>query len=98
MKTSFEQKGTKIAVVLDGTGSLLETEREVKKSELPCAIFDVLKRNYADFELEEAARIETKGVITHETKVERGKMSLKLIFEAKGKLNKKEIMENEGKE
>jgi hypothetical protein len=94
-EASFEQKGTEISVVFDGIGSILETEREIKKSELPGAILDALKKDYADFELEEAARIETKGVITYETEVEKGKMSLELIFDTNGKLMKKEVLEKE---
>ncbi len=94
-EASFEQKGSEISIVLDVTGSILETEQEIKKSELPSAILDFLKKDYTDFELEEAARIETKGVITYETEIEKGKMSLELIFDANGKLIKKEIMDKE---
>ncbi len=91
-EASFEQNGIETSVVFDGAGSILETEREIKKNELPTAILDVLKKDYADFEIEEAARIETKGVITYETEVEKGRMSLDLIFEASGKLIKKDIV------
>lgn len=97
-EASFEQKGTEISVVFDGAGSILETEREIKKSELPTPILDVLKKDYSDFEVEEAARIETKGSITYEAEVEKGKMSLDLIFEANGKLLKKEITEKENED
>ncbi|PZR15334.1 MAG: hypothetical protein DI539_18330 [Flavobacterium psychrophilum] len=97
-EASFEQKGTEISVVFDGTGSILETEREIKKSALPSTILEALKKDYADFELEEAARIETKGVITYETEVEKGKMSLELVFDANGKLIKKEVIEEEDKD
>ncbi|MBA4055893.1 MAG: hypothetical protein C0490_14360 [Marivirga sp.] len=89
-EANFEQKGTAISVVFDGMGSILETEREIKKSELPANVLDALKKDYADFEMEEAARIETDGVFTYETQIEKGKMSLELIFDADGKLIKKE--------
>lgn len=97
-EASFEQKGTEISVVFDGAGSILETEREIKKSELPTPILDVLKKDYSDFEVEEAARIEAKGSITYEAEVEKGKMSLDLIFDANGKLLKKEITEKENED
>lgn len=96
-EASFAQKGKEISVVFDGIGSILETEREIKKSELPTAILDVLKRDYSDFELEEAAQIESKGVITYETEVEKGKMSLELVFDERAKLIKKEIFDKDGK-
>ena len=94
-EASFEQKGTAISVVFDGAGSILETEREIKKNELPIAILNVLKKDYADFEIEEAARIETKGVITYETEVEKGKQTFDLIFDTNGKLIKKLSKEDE---
>lgn len=94
-EASFKQKGTEVSVVFDAAGSILETERGIKESELPAAILEVLKKDYADFKVEEAARIEAKGVITYEAEVEKGKMTLDLIFDAKGKLLKKEIKEEE---
>ncbi|MBA4058427.1 MAG: hypothetical protein C0490_27155 [Marivirga sp.] len=85
-----------MSVVFDGIGSILETEQEIKKSDLPAAIHNVLKKDYAEFELEEVARIETKGVITYETEIEKGKTSLELSFDVNGKLIKKKIMDEEG--
>lgn len=97
-EASFEQKGTEISIVFDANGSILETEREIKTSELPIAIQDTLKKDYAGFEIEEAARIETKGVVTYEAEVEKGKMSLDLIFDATGKLLKKEIVDQDNED
>ena len=97
-EASFEQKGIEISVVFDSNGSVVETEREIKKSELPAAVLELLKKDYADFEIEEAARIENKGVITYETEIEKGRMSFELIFDAGGKLIKKEVEENDKKE
>lgn len=97
-EASFEQKGTEISIVFDANGSILETEREIKKSELPIAIQNTLKKDYAGFEIEEAARIETKGVITYEAEVEKGKMFLDLVFDANGKLLKKEIIDKENED
>jgi hypothetical protein len=97
-EASFEQKGTEISVVFDGLGAVVESEHEIKKSELPAAILDVLKKDYADFELEEAARIETKGVITYEAEVEKGKMLLELVFDVTGKLIEKKIADHGDKD
>jgi hypothetical protein len=84
--------------VLDGIGSILETEREIKKSELPSAIHDLLKKDYAAFEIEETAKIESKGEITYEVEVEKGKQAFDLIFDVNGKLLKKLSKEDEEKE
>lgn len=97
-EASFEQKGTEISVVLDGIGSILETEREIKKSELPSAIHDLLKKDYATFEIEETAKIESKGEIKYEVEVEKGKQTFDLIFDVNGKLLKKLSKEDEEKD
>lgn len=95
-EASFEQKGKEVSVVFDASGSILETEREIGKAELPVAVMDVLKKDYPDFELEESAKIDSKGVITYEAEVEKGEQTFDLIFSAQGKLIKKEVKE-EGK-
>lgn len=92
-EASFEQKGKKVSVVFDAIGSILETEREIGKDELPVAVIDVLKKDYPDFELEESAKIDSKGVITYEAEVEKGEQTFDLIFNAQGKLIKKEVKE-----
>jgi len=85
-EAGFEQKGTEISVVLDGNGSILETEQEIKKSELPAAIHDLLKKDYTTYEIEETSKIEAKGEITYEVEVEKGKQTFDLIFDVNGKL------------
>jgi hypothetical protein len=97
-EASFEQKGTDISIVLDGSGSVLETEREIRKSELPSAIHDLLKKDYAAFEIEETAKIESKGEIAYEVEVEKGKETFDLIFDVNGKLLKKLSKEDEEKD
>ena len=92
-EASFEQKGKEVSVVFDAIGSILETEREIGKDELPVAVIDVLKKDYPDFELEESAKIDSKGVITYEAEVEKGEQTFDLIFNAQGKLIKKEVKE-----
>lgn len=88
-EASFEQKGKEISVEFDAAGSILETEWEIKKNELPPAVMDVLKKDYADFELEETAKIDATGLISYEAEVEKGEKAYDLIFDAQGVLIKK---------
>ncbi len=97
-EASFEQKGTEISVVFDGIGSILETEREIKKSELPTAIHGILKKDYVEYEIEETTKIESKGEITYEVEVEKGKQTFDLIFDTNGKLVKKLSKKDEEKD
>ncbi len=97
-EASFEQKGKETSVVFDHAGFILEIEIEIKKNELPGAVLETLKKDYADFELEEAAKIESKGVITYETEIEKGEQTFDLIFDALGKVIRKESKENDEKD
>ena len=85
-EASFKERGNEMSVVFDGAGNVVETEKEIKQSELPLPVQNVLKIDYKDYELEEIAIIDSKGTITFETELERGKDSLEIIFNADGKV------------
>jgi hypothetical protein len=57
-----------------------------------------LKKDYAAFEIEETAKIESKGEIAYEVEVEKGKETFDLIFDVNGKLLKKLSKEDEEKD
>ena len=97
-EASFKQKGKETSIVLDASGKTLETEVEINKRELPVSILDVLKKDYQGYEIEEAAKIDSNGVITYETEVEKDEKTFDLIFDGQGKLLKKESKEGEEKE
>lgn len=92
-EANFEERGKEMSVLFDPAGSVLETEREIGKGELPKAVITVLRHDYPDFQLEESAVIEANGVITYETEVENAEQTFDLIFDADGKLIKKEMKE-----
>lgn len=85
-EANFEDKGKDVSVLFDAAGSVLETEREIARGELPKAVINALRVDYPDFKLEESAKIEANGVITYETEVERAEQTFDLIFDAQGKL------------
>lgn len=88
-EAAFEQKGTEISVLFDNAGNIIETEKEIRQDELPPSVLDVLKKEYASYKLEEAARIDAKGAITYEAELEKANDSFDLIFDSHGKvLNK----------
>lgn len=94
-EAGFEQKGREISIVFDGNGRVLETEREIDKKELPSPVLESLNRDYKDFKIEEIARIESNGLFTYEAEVEREEQTLELLFDAQGKLLKKEVLEED---
>lgn len=85
-EASFKENGKDISVVFDGSGNIVETEKEIKQNELPVPIQNILRSEYKDYELEEVARIDSKGGITFETELEKGKQSFEIIFDPTGKL------------
>lgn len=98
-EASFKQKDQETSIVLDASGTILETEVEISKKDLPAPILDALKKGYADYKIEEAAKIESpNGAITYEAEVEKGEKSFDLIFDATGKLLKTEAKEEKEKE
>lgn len=94
-EASFKEKGNEMSVVFDDAGNIVETEKEIKQNELPLPVQNVLKKDYKDYELEEIAVIDSKGTITYETELERGKESLEIIFSADGKVISKTDKEGE---
>lgn len=94
-EANFKAKGKETSVVFDASGAILETEVEIKKSELPASVLATIKTDFADYKIEEVAKIDTKGVTTYEVEVEKGEESFDLIFDTQGKLLKKEKKEDE---
>lgn len=89
-EASFNQNKKNMSVLLDGMGMIKEVETEIEKTALPKAIQEALRKDYADYKVEESATIISNGVTTYETEVEKGEKSFDLIFDVNGKLLKKE--------
>jgi hypothetical protein len=97
-EANFEQNGKEISVLFDASGTVLEAETEIKKNELPQSVLEMLKKDYSAYEIEETAKIESKGEISYEVEVEKGKQTFDLIFDANGKLVKKLSKKDEEKD
>lgn len=94
-EASFDQNKNEMSVVLDKIGVVKEVETGIAKDKLPKAVLDVLKKDFADHDIEETAMIVADGVTTYEVEVEKGKKSSDLIFDSTGKLLKKIDKEDE---
>lgn len=90
-EAGFEVNKNETSVVFDANGNLLETEVEIKTSELPQGVTDYVTKNHAGAKITEAAKItDADGTVTYEAEV--GKSDL--IFDANGKFIK-EVKETE---
>ncbi len=75
----------------DRAGKWLETETEIKVSELPQAVQDALAKEFVGFKIEEACKVEDvlHGSV-YEAEVEKGKEEYDVLVDASGKVLKKE--------
>lgn len=86
-EAELEMNKTEMSVLLDASGKVLETEVEIKTSELPQAITDYITKNMKDKKIKEASKItDASGKVTYEAEVN----DVDYIFDDAGKLLKKE--------
>lgn len=85
-EAEFDLKKVETSVLIDPSGSILETESEIKVSELPKEVSEYVTKNLLGKKIKEASKIiDTKGVITFEAEIDK----VDYIFDAFGKLIKK---------
>jgi len=89
-EVEFEVGETEQSIVYDASGTLLETEVEIKESELPTAVKAYISKNYSAAKIKESARVtDGKGTTTYEAEIK----GMDLIFDSTGKFIK-EIKES----
>jgi hypothetical protein len=94
-EVEFKMGKSEMSVVLDEKGDVLEVESEIKESELPQAIKTTLAKDFIGFKLDEIEKAEAKGVTSYEMEAKKDKAELELVFDAAGKLLKKEEKKKE---
>lgn len=93
-EAGFEVNKTETSIVFDATGNLLETEIEIKVSELPKSASDYAAKKYPKDKIAEASKItDAAGTVTYEAEVGKNE----LFFDSNGTFIK-EVKENEGKD
>ncbi len=88
-EANFEVNDTEMSVIFDAKGTVLETETEIEKDDLPAAVKNALKKDFAGYDVEETAKIEKNGKTTFEAQVKKGETKLDAIYNPDGKLIKK---------
>jgi hypothetical protein len=83
------------SAVFDTKGTLLETETEIKESELPQAVKNALVKDFAGYKLDEVEKSDIKGIITYEMEAKKDGKKYEVVFNANGKLLKKEEAKKE---
>ena len=95
-EAEFILNGVETSALVDAKGNLLETEAEIKESELPQAVKATLAKEFAGYKLDEIEKAtDAKGVTTFEMEAIKGKDKLEISFDAIGKLLGKEPLKEE---
>jgi len=98
-EAEFEIAALEQAANFDKTGNLLETETEIKKSELPQAVQAAIAKEFAGFTLDEPEKVEIPGkALLYEMELKKDKVKYEVQFSADGKVVKKEEMKAKKKE
>jgi hypothetical protein len=95
-EVEFKLNGVETSVLVDEKGNLLETEAEIKESELPQAVKATIAKDFAGYKLDEIEKAtDAKGVTTFEMEAAKGKEKLEISFDSTGKLLGKEPLKEE---
>ncbi|MEI7526131.1 MAG: PepSY-like domain-containing protein [Mariniphaga sp.] len=93
---NFKDKGVEMSANFDATGKWLETETEIKQSDLPKEVSASVDKNFAGFKISEVAKTETpdKGLI-YEMDLKKDKEGFEVQFSPKGDILKKTPLKKE---
>jgi hypothetical protein len=80
-EVNFKQNGNTMSVIIDPAGSIIETEMDIKTSELPAASIAYVKSHYKNKSITEAAKItRADGSISYEAEVG----DIDVVFDSNG--------------
>lgn len=98
-EVEYVLNGVESSALVDAKGNLLETEAEVKESELPAAVKATIAKDFAGYKLDEIEKAtDAKGITTFEMEAAKGKEKLEISFDSTGKLLAKEVAKEEKEE
>jgi hypothetical protein len=88
-EVTFKDKGVGMSANFDATGKWLETETVIKESDLPKEVTASVAKNFADFRISEATKVNTpnKGLF-YEMDLKTDKEGYEVQFSPKGKVLK----------
>jgi hypothetical protein len=89
-EAEFKMSGKEYSANFDSKGKWLETEYEIKKSEIPEAVKKTVKNEFGKYEMEEAEVSENADGTFYEIKFEMDEKDMEVVFKADGTVVKKE--------
>ena len=92
-EVNFKNNGVEYSAKYDKQGNWLETEQEIKNTELPAAVKNAIEKEFPKAEIEESEKVSYPNQASvYELEIEHGKQKFEVQFSAEGKLLKKEEM------
>ena len=85
-EVEFKVNGLATSVDIDAEGKIAETESTISKTDLPKGVEEYVAKNHKGWSISEAAKIvDSKGTVTYEAQISKGKVNKDLIFTQEGK-------------
>lgn len=94
-EAEFKMNGMEYSANFSTTGEWQETEHEIKKSEIPGAVQQMLAKDFDGYKIGEAEISETSTGKVYEIAVEKGEQEWELVFDESGKLIEKKAIDEE---
>ncbi len=98
-EADYKENGSSYSVVINNTGKILETESEIKTTDLPAGVIKYINDNYSGYTISGAAKIvDVKGNVKYEAEIKKGNSSKDVMFDKDGQPLKQAKEKNENKE
>ncbi len=98
LEAEFKLNGDEMSANFAQDGTWLETESEIKQKDLPEAVKSTLKREFADYEVEECEKVATpEQAEAYELELEKGENTIEVVMDKNGTVLKQEIAEEDGR-
>ncbi|MEZ5104203.1 MAG: PepSY-like domain-containing protein [Draconibacterium sp.] len=95
-EAEFKLNGEKLSASFDNAGKWLETETEIKKSNLPENVLSAVNSELEGWKIEAVEKLESHDFTGYELSVEKGKQEFEVQVSADGKIiSKKKVNEEE---
>jgi len=94
-EAEFKVDGEEYSANFSSDGEWMETEYEIKESEIPANIRAILNQNFTDYKIEEPEIAETPAGKSYEMEIEMGEEEFEVTIDSKGNLTKKKNSEED---
>ncbi|MEO5569405.1 MAG: PepSY-like domain-containing protein [Bacteroidia bacterium] len=95
-EAAFKVSGADQTASFNADGKWMETETEIKVSELPAVVKQSIEKQFPGFKMEEASKVDNaeKG-LCYEAEIEKGKETYEVLLNSKGELLSKNVEKEE---